>query len=94
MEILLYSPNISKFFLSKESRRYTCPVYYALNAVIQVSFKHRKSLNISKYIIHKYLDLSGSSNFDHIHVNMYAKSFPARMISLFQEGNKTVSDVM
>lgn len=25
---------------------------------------------------------------------MYAKSFPARMISLFQEGNKTVSDVM
>lgn len=82
----MYSPNISKFILSKESRRYTCPVYYALNAVIQVSFKHRKSLNISK--------ISGSSNFDHIHVNMYAKSFPARMISLFQEGNKTVSDVM
>lgn len=89
----MYSPNISKFILSKERRRCTCPVYYALNAVIQVSFKHRKSLNISKYIIHKYLDLS-ASNFDHIHVNMYAKSFPARMISLFQEGNKTVSDVM
>lgn len=96
MGILLYAPNISKFILSKESRRYTCPVYYALNAVLQASFKHSNLLNISKYIIHKYHDLTTKlfEFWPYTCKYMYAKSLHARMISLFQEGNKIVSDVI